>query len=92
MSTLTQYIKDNVFFRCGQAVSRLCEAGLLTRPEFSGNSEIREWWLVSAEMGAKLRSAGQPVLRFYELTIWGRTSTQVPPNDDFELHTVLAQA
>ena len=87
-----QYIQDNVYFRCGQAVSRLCEAGLAARPELaSSENEIREWWLVSAALADKLRSAGQTVLQFHELNMWGRGSTQVPPKDDLDLRGALAR-
>jgi hypothetical protein len=80
---IDKYIKENVFCRCGQAVSRLVAAELVPRPEMpTSESEVYEWWLVSADLAAKLRAAGLPVLQFAELNMWGRTTTGVALEDD----------
>jgi len=86
---LQRYIEQNVFCRCGQAVSRLAESGLVARPEMpDSETEIREWWLVSPDAARALRAAGQPVLQFCELYLWGRTQAPGPLKDD----PALAQA
>lgn len=91
MTSTAQYIRENVFFRCGHAVSRLCDAGLLARPELpSSELEIHEWWLVSAELAARLETAGLPVLRFHEMNLWGRGGAQGELKDDLELRAALA--
>ena len=47
MSAMREYIRENVFGRCGQAVSRLSASGLIPRPEVpTSEREVREWWLV----------------------------------------------
>jgi hypothetical protein len=90
MSATARYLKDHVYFRCGQAVSRLCEAGLLARPELaSSETEIGEWWLVSPELAGRLQAAGLPVLRFYELHLWGRSASGSPLTDDVDLRAAL---
>jgi hypothetical protein len=91
MSTPAHELREHVFFRCGQAVSRLYEAGLVERPEVADSeTEIREWWLVSPDLAERLQAAGQPVLRFHELHMWGRSSTQSSLRDDLELQRALA--
>ncbi len=76
-SPLQRFIAENVFSRCGQAVTRLSEAGLLPRPEIPGSeAEVREWWLVSPLAARALRAAGEPVLQFAELYMWGRTQAR----------------
>lgn len=85
-AALESYIKRNVFCRCGQAVSRLAEAELIPRPEMpSSEREVLEWWLVTPELSAKLRTAGLPVLGFGELHIWGRAETAGALTDDLDL-------
>ena len=86
MSTVRKYIKENVFSRCGQAVSRLAASGLIPRPEMpTSEAEVHEWWLVSADLAARLRGERLPVLQFGELHMWGRGATGVPLEDDEEL-------
>ena len=90
MNRTLQYIREHVYFRCGHAVSRLCDAGLLARPETTDSeSEINEWWLVSEELAGRLHSAGLPVLQFYEMHMWGRAAARVPLKDDLDLARVL---
>lgn len=80
-TALQRYIAGNVFGRCGQAVSRLAESGLVPRPEMpDSETEVREWWLVSPQLARALHAAGQPVLQFCELHMWGRA--QVGPLDE----------
>lgn len=84
-------IDKHVFHRCGRAVSRLAEAGLVPRPEMpSSEVEVHEWWLVSPPLGAKLRERGAPVLEFCELAMWGRAGTGVPVQDDADLAAALS--
>ncbi|MDE2401833.1 MAG: hypothetical protein KGL90_09230 [Burkholderiales bacterium] len=86
MPSTTQYLKDHVFCRCGQAVSQLVESGLVGRPELiSSEVEIGEWWLVSAELADTLRAAGLPMLQFGELNMWGRSAAKTPLKDDIDL-------
>jgi hypothetical protein len=88
-TALERYIAENVYSRCGQAVTRLSESGLIARPELpDSETEIHEWWLVSPFAARALRAAGQPVLQFYELYLWGRTQAPGPLADD----PALAQA
>jgi hypothetical protein len=76
-TALQRYIAENVYGRCGQAVTRLSEAGLLPRPELADSeTEVREWWLVSPAAARALADAGQPVLQFCELHLWGRTQAR----------------
>jgi hypothetical protein len=83
---LKEYLSRHVFGRCGQAVSRLAEAGLVPRPELaSSEDQIHEWWLVSAELAERLHAAGLPVLQFAELHMWGRFSSGGALEDDAEL-------
>ena len=83
MSAVRQYIKENVLGRCGQVVSRLAAADLIPRPEMpTSEAEVHEWWLVSPELAAKLRTERLPVLQFCELHMWGREATGVPLQDD----------
>ena len=71
-----RYIAENVYSRCGQAVTKLAERGLIPRPELpDSETEIREWWLVSPASAGALRAAGEPVIQFCELWLWGRTRT-----------------
>jgi hypothetical protein len=73
-ASLRRYIAENVYGRCGKAVTRLSEAGLIARPELpDSETEVREWWLVSPLAAGALREAGEPVLQFCELYLWGRT-------------------
>ena len=54
MAAIGRYIKQHVYCRCGQAVSRLAAAELLARPELpTSEAEVHEWWLVSPELAAK---------------------------------------
>jgi hypothetical protein len=77
---LQRYIAANVYSRCGQAVTRLAEAGLLPRPELpDSETEVREWWLVSPLAARALRAAGEPVLELGELHMWGRTQARGSP-------------
>jgi hypothetical protein len=76
-TALKRYIAENVYTRCGQAVTRLTEAGLVQRPDMpDSEAEVREWWLVSPQAARALREAGQPVLQFCELFMWGRTQAR----------------
>jgi hypothetical protein len=78
-----EYIKQNVFCRCGQAVSKLVAADLIPRPEMpTSEAEVHEWWLVSPDLAAKLRAERLPVLQFAELHMWGREATGVALEDD----------
>lgn len=82
------YIAENVYSRCGQVVTRLSEGGLLARPELpDSETEVREWWLVSPAAAGALRAAGEPVVQFCELWLWGRTRLGVLEDDP-----ALAQA
>lgn len=86
LTELKEYLGRHVFGRCGQAVSRLAEAGLVPRPELpSSEDQIHEWWLVSAELADRLHAAGLPVLQFGELRMWGRYSRGGALEDDEEL-------
>jgi len=83
---LKRYIAENVYSRCGEAVTRLEQAGLLGRPELpDSETEVREWWLVSPQLARILHDAGEPVLRFCELWMWGRTQGSGPLEEDPEL-------
>ena len=83
---LKRYVGKHVYGRCGQAVTRLAEAGLVPRPELpSSEDESHEWWLVSAELAQHLRAAGLPVLQFGELHMWGRYASGGALEDDEEL-------
>ena len=56
MSAIAPCIKQPVYSRCGQAVSRLAAAELVPRPELSTREvEVREGGLVSPELAEKLR-------------------------------------
>jgi hypothetical protein len=84
-------IDRHVYMRCGRAVSRLAESGLVPRPEMaSSEAEVHEWWLVSPALGVALRERGAPVLGFCELAMWGRSGTGVPLEDDAELAAALS--
>lgn len=86
MNPIRKYIKDNVFCRCGRAVSRLVESELIARPDVpSSEVEVREWWLVSADLAARLRARLCPVVQFHELWMWGREATGIELEDDREL-------
>jgi hypothetical protein len=75
-----------VFCRCGRAVSGLAESGLIARPEVpSSEVEVREWWLVSADLAARLRAKQCPVIQFHELYMWGREATGIELEDDRDL-------
>jgi hypothetical protein len=90
---ISRHIAMHVFTRCGRAVTRLVESGLLPRPELPNSEiEVREWWLVSAELARCLWSAGLPVLRLDELFMWGRATAGVPVRDDPELRAAIRQA
>jgi hypothetical protein len=83
-------LREHLLGRCGQVVTRLAEAGLVDWPVLpESEREIREWWLVSDELAARLRAAGLPVLRFGELNMWGRASTDRDLAEDFELIGLL---
>jgi hypothetical protein len=91
VNAIKKYIKDNVFCRCGQAVSRLVESNLVARPEMpTSESEVHEWWLVSPELAAKLSAGQHPVLQFGELYMWGRSAIGVALEDDEELIAAIA--
>jgi hypothetical protein len=82
-------VQRHVFTRCGQAVTRLAEAGLVPWPVVPDSErEVGEWWLVSDDLAGRLRGAGHPVLRFGELNLWGRASGGAP-QDDPELKALL---
>jgi hypothetical protein len=86
VSAVVKYIKENVFCRCGQAVSRLAASDLIPRPEMpTSEAEVHEWWLVSPDLAAKLRAERLPVLQFGELHMWGRGATGVALEDDEDL-------
>jgi len=86
MRKLRRYIAENVYSRCGQVVTRLAESGLIARPEMpESETEIREWWLVSPQLGRALHDAGQPVVQFCELWMWGRTQGEARLEDDPEI-------
>lgn len=86
MNPIRKYIKENVYGRCGQAVTALAEGGLIPRPEVpSSEVEVREWWLVSADLAAKLRAKRCPVIQFFELYMWGREATGIGLEDDRDL-------
>jgi hypothetical protein len=93
MSAIRKYIKENVFGRCGQAVSRLAASELIPRPEMpTSEQEVHEWWLVSPELAAKLRAERCPVLQFCELHMWGREATGTALEDDEELLAAIGPA
>jgi hypothetical protein len=86
MSDIRDYIRANVFGRCGQAVSRLAASELVPRPEMpTSEQEVHEWWLVSPALAAKLRAECCPVLQFCELHMWGREATGTALEDDEQL-------
>jgi hypothetical protein len=90
VSAIRRYIKQHVYNRCGQAVSRLAAADLVARPELpTSEAEVHEWWLVSPELAEKLRAAQQPVLSFYELNMWGRAVTGVALEEDEDLAAAI---
>ena len=92
MSTVRKYVRDNVFGRCGQAVSRLVASELVARPEMpTSESEVHEWWLVSVDLAAKLRAARSPVLQFSELHMWGREATGTALEDDEALMAAIGK-
>jgi hypothetical protein len=85
-TAIERYIAQNVYCRCGQAVTRLAESGLIPRPPMpDSETEVHEWWLVSPLAAQKLRSAGEPVVQFAELYMWGRTQAPGPLADDAAL-------
>ena len=91
MDAVRRYIRDNVFGRCGQAVSRLAASDLIPRPEMpTSESEVHEWWLVSPDLAAKLRAERRPVLQFCELNMWGREATGTALEDDEDLLAAIA--
>jgi len=84
-------LDKHVFHRCGRAVSRLVESGLVPRPEMpTSEAEVHEWWLVSAQLAAALRERGAPVLEFCELSMWGRAETGSPLEKDADLAAALS--
>lgn len=86
MSTAKQFINDNVLCRCGQAVSLLAQAGLLKWPgDVSSESEVNQWWMVTDALADRLKRCSQPVIRFGELNMWGRSSTSASLEDDADL-------
>lgn len=86
-----QYIEQHVFCRCGQAVSRLAEEGIVDRTAFpSSETEVNEWWLVSTELAERLKAARLPVVQFGELSMWGRTGCSRTLSDDVELIGAIA--
>jgi hypothetical protein len=92
MTAIDKYIQQNIFCRCGQAVSRLAASELIPRPEMpSSENEVHEWWLVSSELATKLRAAQLPVLQFGELNMWGRSATGLALKDDPELISVIGE-
>ena len=93
MSPIRQYVKENVFGRCGQAVSRLAASELIPRPEMpTSEAEVHEWWLVSPALAAKLRAARNPVLQLCELHMWGREATGTALEDDEDLLAAIGPA
>ncbi|MEW6100177.1 MAG: hypothetical protein AB1666_13395 [Pseudomonadota bacterium] len=75
-STVSGFVKQHVFCRCDRAVSAMAGVSLIVRPEgLDSEREINEWWLVSGELAARLRSAGLPVVQLEELSFWGRFAT-----------------
>lgn len=86
LDPLALYLREHVHGRCGQAVSRLADAGLLPTPELvTSEVEVHEWWLVSPTLAGRLRQAGMTVVQFGELCMWGRGGTGTPVEDDHEL-------
>lgn len=84
------YIRRHVFGRCGQAVTRLAEAGLVEWPAQAGSeAEVNEWWLVSDPLATRLREAGVPVLRFGELNMWGRSAAGTELREDLQLASAM---
>jgi len=93
MSAIRKYVRENVYGRCGQAVSRLVASELMPRPEMpTSESEVHEWWLVSPDLAAKLRAARSPVLQFCELHMWGREATGTALEEDEELMAAIGKA
>ena len=92
MSAIRKYVRENVYGRCGQAVSRLVASELMPRPEMpTSESEVHEWWLVSPDLAAKLRAARSPVLQFCELHMWGREATGTALEEDEELMAAIGK-
>ena len=92
MRAIKKYIKENVFCRCGQAVSQLAASELIPRPEMpTSEAEVHEWWLVSPDLAAKLRAEHLPVLQFGELYMWGRAATGMALEDDQELLAAIGE-
>ena len=92
MTAINRYMQQNIFCRCGQAVSLLAASELIPRPEMSSSeNEVHEWWLVSSELASKLRTAQLPVLQFGELNMWGRSATGLALKDDPELISVIGE-
>lgn len=90
-TAVQRYIAQNILSRWGQAVTRLAEAGLV--PEMpDSESEVHEWWLVSPAAARGLRAAGQPVLQFCELYMWGRTQGGGRVEDDRDLAAAARSA
>lgn len=84
-------LRQHVFGRCGQVVSRLAEAGLIRWPvQAASEEEVCEWWLVSDALAPRLREAGMPVLHFGELNMWGRSAAGTDLHDDMPLAAALA--
>ena len=92
MGPMKQYVQENVFCRCGQAVTALTEAGLLERPVMpNSENEIHEWWLVSRDLAERLLARNRPVLQFAELYLWGREATGIELPADPDLIDIVAQ-
>jgi hypothetical protein len=92
MSSIRQYVRENAFGRCGQAVSLLAASELIPRPEMpTSEAEVHEWWLVSPGLAAKLRAARNPVLQFCELHMWGREAAGTALEDDEALLAAIGE-
>ena len=65
-------------------------AGLVEWPVLQDSErEVHEWWLVSDELAGRLQRAGQPVLHFGELNMWGRGTAGGELREDLDLAGAL---
>jgi hypothetical protein len=88
--SVARYLQQHVLGRCGRAVTQLAAAGLIEWPALQdGEREVHEWWLVSDELAGRLERAGQPVLRFGELNMWGRGTAGGELREDLDLAGAL---
>lgn len=76
---MNAFIQIHLVGYVGSLVSRLVEEGVLSVPESFLDDEgdertIMSWYQVDEDMAARLWAAGQCVVVFEELYIWGRAS------------------